>query len=60
MKLIFEVYTRPESFELEDGILNTLNDDGLRNDLEIALENALESIMRFQEIKVSAKLKEWK
>lgn len=59
MKLIFEVYTRPESFELEDGILNSLNDDGLREDLEIALENAIEAIMGYKEIQVTVKLKEW-
>ncbi len=63
MRLIFEVYTHPGSFELKDGILNVLNDDGLRNDLEAALKSALESITWFDQtrhIRVSVKLKEWK
>lgn len=61
MKLIFEVHTYPGSFELEDSILNTLNDDGLRKNIEVALISALESIMWFDgiQIKISVKLKEW-
>lgn len=59
MKLIFEVYTHPGSFELEDEILNVLNDDGFRDDVEIALKCALERIMHFQEIRIAVKLKEW-
>lgn len=59
MKLIFEIHTIPDSFELEDGILNSLNDDGPKSDVEIALANELEAIMRYRENRVIVRLKEW-
>ena len=59
MKLEFELHTSPDSFKAEDAILNTLNDDGLRCDVENALSFAITSIMWWNEIRVVCKLKKW-
>ncbi len=41
MKIIFEVTTRPQSFDLEDDIGNLLQDDGVKWDLEQEVQRIL-------------------
>jgi hypothetical protein len=60
MKLEFEIHTSPESFEAEDGIINALNDDGLRSDVETVLALELQQIMWWKDIQVITRLTEWK
>ena len=42
MRIAFEVFTSPESLELEDGISNLLQDSGIAEEVEEALKEILE------------------
>lgn len=58
MKIVLTVETVPHSFDIEDEISNALQDNRLREDLEVAVENAIEEIMRWKgDIRASVKAK---
>jgi len=56
MKISMTVCTQPESFEAEDEISNALQDDGLRRDLESAIEREIEAIMGWRDLEVHIEL----
>ena len=56
MKIVFEVSTSPESLELEDGISNLLEDNGVAEEVERALEEILERYLGQQGFTVKVAL----
>lgn len=56
MKIEMTVSTRPDSSDAEDHISNALQDEGLRRDLESAIEREIETIMGWRDLEVRVKL----
>jgi len=57
MTVELEIETKPDSFDAEDDISNALQDDGLRRDVERAIEREIEAIMQWRDVRVTARLK---
>ena len=58
MKLYLEITTAPSSFDAEDEIENALMDGGLKGDLESAIEQEIQQLMRWTDIHVSVEIQE--
>ena len=52
MRLTVDISTTPQSFDAEDGIENALQDDGLFGDLASAMEQEIQKIMLWRDIRV--------
>jgi len=52
MRLTVDISTTPQSFDAEDGIENALQDDGLFGDLASAMEQEIQKIMQWRDIRV--------
>jgi len=52
MKITFEIYTRPQSFDADDEIENALEDEGLFGDLAYAMEREIQKLMHWRDIYV--------
>jgi hypothetical protein len=57
MKLYLLVDTEPDSFDAQDAIANSLQDDGLRSDLEVIIGHTIERFMRWRDIHVRVRVK---
>ena len=55
MKVKLTIETIPHSLDAEDEIGNALQDDGLRQDLESAIEREIEAIMGWRDLQVKVR-----
>jgi hypothetical protein len=53
-KLSFKIRVRPHSFDVEDEVENMLNDKGIQEELEYAVEEVLERYLHRHETRIEA------
>ena len=57
MKIKLTIETQPHCFEAEDEIGNILQDDEIRGDLESAIEQEIEAMMEWRDLRVKVEIK---
>ena len=57
MKIKLTIETQPHCFEAEDEIGNILQDDGIREDLGLAIGQEIEAIMGWRDLRVKVEIK---